>query len=303
MKMIETERTFGPVAFVGDAGYIVGGDGTKIRRWRSDDGEEVGQPMDAGSEVSSIAVSRDGKWIVGGTKTGEVPVWNADSSEKVSEFRGHNAWVYSVDISPDATRMASGSDDRTVRVWSRSTGEQLLDPLKHDHYVVAVKFSPDEQFIATATYNRESVRVYDSRDGRLLFDSPIKVSSPSNQSLAWVSDSKQLFALSLYGKIHCLDVPTGRIHSGWAIHTNDKPRCTALGNNGAFIAASTNSSVSFWDTATHKQIGSPIHHPDKVVYMAVSANDDLAIRGGKKIILRKLLDILPSSYFDHVGVF
>ena len=184
MKMIKAERTFGLVVFVGDAGYIVGSDGTKIRRWRSDDGEEVGQPMDTGSEVSSIAVSRDSKWIVGGTKTGEVPVWNADSSEKVSEFRGHNAWVYSVDISPDATRMASGSDDRTVRVWSRSTGEQLLDPLKHDHYVVTVKFSPNKQFIATATYNRESVWVYDSRDGRLLFDSPIKVSSPNNQSLA-----------------------------------------------------------------------------------------------------------------------
>ena len=53
------------------------------------------------------------------------------------------------------------------------------------------------------------------------------------------------------------------------------------GKYGAFIAASTNSSVSFWDTATHKKIGSPIHHPDKVFYMAISANDDLAIRGGK----------------------
>ena len=258
--------------------------------------------MDTGSEVSSIAVSRDGKWIVGGTKTGEVPVWNADSSEKVSEFRGHNAWVYSVDISPDATRMASGSDDRTVRVWSRSTGEQLLDPLKHDHYVVTVKFSPNKQFIATATYNRESVWVYDSRDGRLLFDSPIKVSSPSNQSLAWVSDSKQLFALSLYGKIHCLDVPTGRIHSAWAIHTNDKPRCTTLGN---MARSSQPPPIHLSHSGTllrTSKLALPFTTQIKSSTWPSRRTTTLP-SGEAKVILQKLLNILPSSYFDHVGVF
>ena len=289
-----------PIVFVGDAGHIVGGDGKEIRRWQVNDGEEVGQPMDAGDEVRSIAALWDGKWIVSGTRSGQVAVWNAESRKKVSEFQGHNKAVYAVDISPDATRIASGSDDQTVRVWSRSTGEQLLGPLKHDFDVAAVKFSPDGHFIATATLAHASVRVYDSHAGRLLFDSPIRVGSARNQSLAWVSDSKQLFALSRDGKIHCLDVPTG---SAWPIHSNVNARCITLANNGAFIAASANSSVSFWDTATHEQIGPLIHHPAYVWHMAVSANDDLVISGGGKIIMRKLPDILPSTFFDHVGVF
>ena len=302
MKPVEIGSTNGgPVAFVGDAGCIVGRDGNKIRRWQVNDEKEVGQPMDAGSSVCSIAVSRDGKWIAGGTRSGRVVVWDANSHEKVSEFKGHrDDWVFAVDISPDATRVASGSDDRTVRVWSRSTGQQLLGPFKHNYHVAAVKISPEGQFIATATW--KSVRIYDSRDGRLLSDNPIDVGSGMNQSLAWVSNSKQLFALSRDGKIHCLDVTNGQILSAWAIHSNNA-RCIALGSNGAFIAASARSSVSLWDTATHKQIGSLIHHQNDAVYMAISASNDLVISGGNKIILRKLPDINVSSDFGHVGVF
>ena len=293
----------GPVAFVGDAGYIVGGDDNKIQHWQVIDGKEVREPMDAGFQVYSIAVSRDGKWIVSGTRDGQVRVWDAESHEKVSEFKGHDhTTVYALDVSPDSTRIASGSGfSATVCVWSRSTGEQLLGPLQYVFDVAAVKFSPNGEFIATAT--GVSIQVYDSQDGRLLFDSPIGVGSAYNQSLAWVSDSKQLFASSRDGRIHCLDVSTGRILSAWAVHSTDHPRCIALASNGAFIAASTHSSVSFWDTVTHKQIGPLIRHRNDAEYMAISANGDLVISGGGKIILRKLPDILPSSYFDDVGVF
>jgi WD40 repeat protein len=91
--------------------------------------------------------------------------------------------VHAVDISPDATKIATGSTDKTACVWSLSTGERLLDPFKHDDWVVAVKFSPDGQLIATATWGRDSVRVYDSQNGHLLVEF-------LNQSLAWANSSK-----------------------------------------------------------------------------------------------------------------
>ena len=292
----------GPVALVADEGYIVGGDSNKIRRWRVKDGQEVGQPLDVGGFVLSIAVSRDGKWIVNGTGEGHVTVWDAKSYEKAIEFRGHNWAVLGVDISPDGTRIATGSVDKTVCVWSLSTGEHLLVPFEHDDVVAAVKFSPDGRCIATATWTRNTVRIYDSHDGRLVVDTPIQVGSPYNRSLAWAALGEVLFALSKDGSIHCIDVATGTTLSRWAIHSNNNPGCIALASDGAFIATSANSSVSFWDIATQQQIGPLIHHPAEVLYMVISANQDLAVSGGEKMILRKLPDILPSSYFDHVCV-
>ena len=301
MKLIEIGSiNEGPIVLVGNAGYIVGSDHNKIQHWQVNNGEEVGQPMDRGDFISSIAVSQDGKWIMSATQSGQVAVWDTESHNKVSEFKGHSDWMYVVDISPDSTRMASRLDDRTVCVWSHSTGRQLLDPLEHDYWVAAVKFSPDGQFITTDTW--ESVQAYYSHDGHLLFDSPIEVGSPCNQSLAWVSNSKQQFALLHDSEVHCLDIPIGQILSAWAIHSNKSPRCIALESNGVFIAASADSSISFWDTATHKQIGPLIHHQSSIWFIAISANDNLVISRGGKIILWKLPNTLPSSYFDNVGV-
>ena len=240
----------GPVAFVADGDCIVAGDGDEIRRWRVKDGKGIGQPMDAGSVVWSIAISRDGNWIVSGTSDGQVIVWDAKSHEKANQFTAHMLQVFAVDISPDGTRIATGSSDGTARVRSLLTGEQLLRSFKHDWYVVAVKFSPNRRFIATATWERHSVRVYDGRNGRLLVDTSIRMGSPRNQSLAWAGLGNELFALSKDGDIHCIDVATGTTLSKWAIHSNNNPRCIALASDGAFIAASANSSVSFWDNAT-----------------------------------------------------
>ena len=289
------------VAFLVDGKHFVsGGQEGKIRRWRTEDGKEVGTPMDAGNAVYNLAVSRDGKWIVSGTGSGELAVWDVQSQKKVTEWKGHDQWVRGVDISPDGTRIATGSgSDFTVCVWSLSTGEQLLGPLEHDRMVVAVKFSPDGRLIAAATLQR-SIRVYDSQNGCLLVDTPIKVFNFFNQSLVWVN-SKNL--LSADGNLNCLDVSTGTTRSSWPIH--DGGGCIALASNGTFIAASSGSSggsaVSFWDTTTHKQIGPIINHTYVVASMAISANYDLVISGGYVITLWNIRNVLPSSYYEDVS--
>ena len=259
--------------------------------------------MYAGSPVFNITVSRDGKWIVSGTCSGLVTVWNAETHSKVTEFKAHGGWVRAVDVSPDATKIATGSDDHTACVWSLSTGERLLGPLKHNNPVAAAKFSPDGRLIATATWNHDSVRVYDGQNGALLVDFPVQVYSPYNQSLAWASDGKKLFALSKDGYIHHFDVSATTTLSKWRIHSsNGDARCITLANYGTFIAASAGSSVSFWDTATREQVGSVIKYTHVIWSMAMSSNYDLVIGGNHKITLRTLCDMLPSHYVDNVSV-
>ena len=290
------------VAILDDGKHVVsGGEERKIRRWRVKDGKEVEKPMTAWSTVRNIAVSQDGKWVVSVTESGRVTVWNAESYEEATEFIGHERWVRAVDISPDGTRIATGADDSTVCVWSLSTGERLLRPLGHEMWVSAVKFSPNGHFIATATWCWDSVRIYDSQNGNLLINAPIRISSPYNHSLAWTSNSKQLFAPSRDGNINCVDVSTGRTLSRWRIHNSNDPTCIVLARNDRFIVASANSSISLWDTATHEQIGSGFRHTNVVVSMAISAEYTLVIGGGKTITLQNIHDMLPSSYFDDVS--
>ncbi|KAF8555339.1 WD40 repeat-like protein [Imleria badia] len=277
-----------------------GGKQGRIRRWQVEDGKEVGTPMDAGRTVGALAVSRDGKWVVSGTGFIRITVWNAESHSKAKEFTGHSSYVRAVDVSQDGTRTVTGSEDGTVCIWSLPDSQRLLGPLQLPNHVVAVKFSPDGHLIATATWKRFSVQIYDSQTGHRLVDVPIHVSSQFNQSLAWARDGKQLFVLSVDGDIYCLDTSNGATLSKWRIHNSSNARCIALASNGKFIAASAGSSVSFWDTTTRKQIGSTIRHQADVVSMAISKNYDIVIGGDEKITLRNLQDVVPSSYYEDM---
>ena len=302
---IDGRQNIYSVAFLGDSKHVVsGGQEGKICRWRVEDGRKVGRPMDTRSPILCIALSRDGQWAVSGTESGQVMVWNAKRHSKVIEWKAHNNWVRAVDVSLDGTRITTGSKDKTVCVWSLSTGERLLGPFKHVESVVVVKFSPDGRLIATGTWNSE-IRVYDNQTGGLLVSFPVQVCWTLNQSLAWGSDGKQLFASSGDANVHCLDVSTTgttRTLSQWAIHSIKDPRCIALARNGTFIAVSTNSLVSFWDTTSHEQIGSLIAHPYFVWSMAISTNYHLVIGGNKTITIRGLCDILPCRYLHNVCV-
>ena len=303
---IDSPNDIYSVAFLVDGKHVVGGGrGGKIQRWRVEDGKEVGTPMGAGGIIFNIAVSKDGKRVVSGTNStkGLVTVWDVESHSKLTEINGHRNWVRAVDVSPDGTKIATGSRDKTVCVWSLSNGQRLLNPLEHDHWVVAVKFSPDGRLIATATWGRDAVRVYDvdtdSQSGPLV-EFPVQVNSFLNQSLAWASDSKQLFALSRDGSINCLDV-TRSTRSQWHISNSGDARCIALASNGTFIAASALFSVSLWDTTTRKEIHCVIHHTVDIMSMAISSNYDLVTAGGNEITVRNLRDVLPSRYCDDVS--
>lgn len=305
---IDRRENIYSVAFLVDGKHVVsGGLESKIRRWQVEDGNEVGAPMDAGGDsVWSIAVSRDGSWIVAGTSNGRVLVWDAAQSQadsEMTEIRCHSGEVSVADVSPDGTRFVTGSHDKTACVWSLPTGRRLLDPWEHDYYLAAIRFSPDGRRVATATWCCDSVRIYDSHEGHVLVRFPVQVSWLYNGSLAWVSNSQQLFALSRYnGNINCLDISTEATLNSWPIHSTSGQKCIALASNGTFLAASAGSSVSFWDTTTHKQIGSAIEYTHEVFSMAISTKYDIVVAGDKKITLRSLRDILPSLYLGDVSV-
>jgi len=109
---IKAQRRIYSVAFLANGMQVVsGGREKKIRRWRVEDGKEVGKPMDAGSVVYNLAVSQDGQWIVHGTPTGQVSVWDAKTHEKVIHFKAHSDWVRALDISCSVNSIKEASRD------------------------------------------------------------------------------------------------------------------------------------------------------------------------------------------------
>ncbi|KAI9569819.1 WD40-repeat-containing domain protein [Boletus coccyginus] len=279
-----------------------------LSRWRVDDGHEVGEPIRAeGAKIYAAALSPDGKWLVCGLRLvnlsggkGNVRVWNAQTNELVLDLPGHTKAVWSVDISRDSTKFATGATDGVAFIWSMTTGQPLVGPLQHDGWVAAVQFSPNGDRIATATAENpdaKSIRIYNTEDGQQLLDIPFSVERMSSSLLAWSHDGRHLFAAS-HGEAKCFDTAAGILLSKWSIHHKGSPTCIALARNQKFMVVSACNSLSFWDPATHKQIGPVVIHESPIWSFALSSNDDCVVTGehNGKVILRNLHDILPVSY-------
>ena len=264
------------VTFAANGEYLVSGASRGVRVWQVEDGKQMATVE---ANVWCLAVSKDGRWIAGGTRGGNVFVWDAETYEEViSELHKEDDHyhIYGVDFSPDSTRLVSASYNGTATIWDIASRKRL-QTLDHGYGngVRAAKYSPQGDRIATA--NSHSVRLWDSNDGRLLLIVKANVNPLYNTGLLWFNN--HLFVAS-ESKIKKIESSTGSTVSEWPVPDSLHLSCIALPKHGEFIAYSTPRTVTFWDTTTHTQLGF-IQHPQEIRSIAVSPDDRFLAIGGE----------------------
>ncbi|KIJ05887.1 hypothetical protein PAXINDRAFT_140991, partial [Paxillus involutus ATCC 200175] len=271
------------VAFLPDGQEVISGsaDGS-ARRWRVEDGCEVGRALmwEEGS-VLAVDASSDGNWIATACQEKNITIWNAATCDKVLVLKGHTDRVRSLAFSPDSARLVSGSRDKTLIVWSTTTGERLLGPLiGHTNTVGCACFSPNGDKIASC--DSIDIRIWNSHSGDLVIR-PIKVSVCV---LTWTPDGQQLIAGIVDGSIKCISSSTGSLLVDWKAHT-DIVHSIAVSPNGKFVAsASVDKTVRLWDMTTSTQIGPPLQCDDNVYSVAISPAGNYLVSGGRDCKVR-----------------
>ena len=246
-------------------------------------------------DVRCLAVSKNGKWIARGILRGDVSVCDAETYETVWTHRDSNGYIEAVDFSPDSTRLVSGSWNGPATIWSVASGKKIRR-LQHKQSVIAAKFSSDGDRIVTAAHTG-SVLVWNSKDGHLLVDIPVTMTSSYNHGgLHWFNN--HIFVVS-GSTIKKLDVSTGSTVYEWPVPNSDDYSCIAIPRHGKFIAYSTAGSVTFWDMSesTHLQIGL-VKHTENIHSIALSPRDSSLAVGGVNgaIITEGLSHIIVSTY-------
>jgi hypothetical protein len=287
------------VTYAANGKYLVSGGTRGVHVWRVEGGELLAT-MEA-PDVRCLAVSKDGQWIAAGTNRGDVFVWDAKTYKQVFAHKEVLFVIGSVvDLSPDSTRLVVASKNCTATIWDIETRTRrgTLDDAGY-YGVIAAKYSPQGDRIATASPN--SVRIYDSNDGRLLVDIKVKVTPWYNTGLVWFNN--HLFVVS-DNKIKRLDASTGSAASEWPVPDTNNTSCIALPQHGEFIAYSTNRIVTLWDTSTHTQLGL-IQHPQDIYSIALSPDDQFIAIGGEcdKTTTRRLSRITASIVSRWIMVY
>ncbi|KAF8552626.1 WD40 repeat-like protein [Imleria badia] len=275
------------VKFTANSEYLVTGDDQRVRVWRTKNGQQIGT-MPSPSVVC-LAVSKDGQWIAAGSSR-ELSAWNAETHKQ--SFALEIRDVIAVDFSPDSTRLVSACLNNTATVWDITRRIERAQTLHHNGWMTAAKYSPRGHRIATAT--RESVRVWDSSNGRLLVEILSGVTPNFNTGLLWFSN--HLFVVS-DSTIKVFEASSGSPVAEWPVPYSDRFSCIALSRHGEFMAYSTERTVTFWDTATHTQLRL-IQHPRDILSVVFSPDDRFLALGGRdgKFTIQNLEDVLLPSY-------
>ena len=228
-----------------------------------------------------LAVSNDGHWIAGGIFWGDVIVWDANTYKE--KYRWRTEIVSELDLSPDATRLVTAWKDKAT-IWDVATGNEVRRLVDEDS-IEAVKYSSEGDRIATVT--RHHVRVWDSEDGRVMYE--IKVSCRDQVSLVWGYNLLFVASTDTVWKIKRSNV------SEWSIPETNETSCTTLQSRGEFVVAATSRVIRFWDISTHAQLP-PIQHSQDRRSITLSPDDQFIAIAGKdgKITIKQLSHISVS---------
>jgi WD40 repeat protein len=110
------------VAFSPDGKLIAMDSGKTVELWDIATGHKLRTFNGHTDIVTSVAFSRDGRWLASASWDGKVKLWDVATAREIHTFRDHNERVWTVAFGPDGTRLASASDGGTVRLWDVRTG-------------------------------------------------------------------------------------------------------------------------------------------------------------------------------------
>ena len=134
-----------------------------IRLWQLAHLETPPQTIRAGF-FYSIAFSSDGQYLVSGGHAGTyLRLWSLAPSSQPIELIGHQGPVLSLASSPDQTWLASGggSSDPTIRIWQWRDLGAPPRVLPAAGAVSSLQFSADSRQLLSASYNGNSLRLWD----------------------------------------------------------------------------------------------------------------------------------------------
>lgn len=204
-----------------------------IKLWNLDNGQELSPLKGHSGFLSSLSLSRDGKWLASAamvlgkpgaadylTKPGEIRVWNVNNGQEISLLGGQTNRVTHVALSPDGQRLASAHEvlavhrDATVhqnsmlKIWDSKTGDELRTINNHPGAVTSLAFSPDGQQLACASGRPGQLKLWDVTTGREV--ASCKGHEGQITFLTFNPEGKRLASASADETVKVWDTATGR---------------------------------------------------------------------------------------------
>lgn len=175
----------------------------RVRLWRTADWSEVPLTGPQFTNLGSVDLSPDERWLAAGYMGGQVKLFRYPSGEPEVTFSGHEGPVF-VLFSPKGDFLVSTSTDGSTCLWDLATRRQRASFGGHSGSVFGAALSPDGQRLATS--GTEPIKVWDLVAHRELMTLQGEGQFFINPSFS--PDGNTLTATALSGTAHLWHAPS-----------------------------------------------------------------------------------------------
>jgi WD40 repeat protein/serine/threonine protein kinase len=228
-------------------------------------------------QVTSIAVSWNGRYAVSGGSDDMVVLWDPLSGRSLAMLRGHQDMIRAVSISADGSLALSGSKDGTLRLW-QVPGGQCLQVLKgHEGEVYGARVSYDGNIGISGGEDR-TVRVWDLRSGECRM---IMKGHRSRVTAVTISyDAKYALSGSIDRTLRLWDLSTGSCMKTLKGHEGEILSVAMTADGKFAISGGSDGIVRLWDLDQNLCIRVLEGHSKEVFSVDISPDVRFGLSGG-----------------------
>jgi WD40 repeat protein len=229
------------------------------------------------SNVTCVAFSPDGKFIVSSSDDATIRLWDIREGREVWIYSGHTSLVHCVAFSPDGKFIASASADCTSCLIDQK-GQLFLTFKGHTRHVNAVAFSPDSQLVASASADG-TVKIWD------IFGQEIQAITPDTsidiRAVVFTKDGRQVIFGGLDGSIYSALLSTKVIQVALKIH--DTPIYSlSLHPSSTLIASSGEDTAIKISDLDGNVVSNPFMEHENIIWSVAFSPDGKILASGSR---------------------
>jgi dipeptidyl aminopeptidase/acylaminoacyl peptidase len=229
-----------------------------VHLWLTESGEAVRVLNGHSGEITGLAFSPEGRWLLSASQDGSLRIWDTQTGESKLILAENLGWLHAVAISPDGKLAAAGvwSQPGLIYVWDWQAALQANGPIEPLHtieaseiFINALAFSPDNLLLASAGLDG-NVKLWDvasalEEGASLRLVGLLQGHTNSVTSLAFSPDGNSLASSSADASVIVWDVAKGtlrRLLPG----APEAVISVAYSADGLWLAASSAGLIRLW---------------------------------------------------------
>ena len=201
--------------------------------------------------INAVAVFKEGKRVISGSKDKKLIVWDIESGEVLNTLEDHTNHINAVTVFQDDMRAISASSDCTLKVWDMENGKVLNTLKGHTYWVNAVAVFQDGKRAISASSDC-TLKVWDMKNEKVL--KTLEGHKSGVNAVVLFKDDKRAISASSDHTLKVWDMENGEVLKTLEGHKSGVNAVDVFQDGKRAISASWNSKIIVWNIESGEKL-------------------------------------------------